>query len=69
MTGVDLVEEDRKFMKYLVENGWEGEIGEDDDKKLIITQVDDKRFWSQVLVVQTESGFHLYFYSYNHIRD
>ena len=44
MTGVDLVEEDRKFMKYLVENGWEGEIGEDDDKKLIITQADDKRF-------------------------
>ncbi|KAH7911938.1 major facilitator superfamily domain-containing protein [Hygrophoropsis aurantiaca] len=35
LTGVDLAEEDVKFMKYLAENGWEGEVGEDDDKELI----------------------------------
>ncbi|KAF8231998.1 MFS general substrate transporter [Tricholoma matsutake] len=35
MTGVDLADEDAKFMKYLTENGWEGEVGEDDDKNLI----------------------------------
>ncbi|KAI0788597.1 MFS Git1p-like glycerophosphoinositol permease [Abortiporus biennis] len=31
MTGVDLADEDRKFMVYLRENGWEGEVGDDDD--------------------------------------
>ncbi|TBU34588.1 MFS Git1p-like glycerophosphoinositol permease [Dichomitus squalens] len=31
MTGVDLAEEDEKFLKYLAENGWEGEVGEDED--------------------------------------
>ncbi|EGN96629.1 hypothetical protein SERLA73DRAFT_184737 [Serpula lacrymans var. lacrymans S7.3] len=36
MTGVDLAEEDAKFMQYLAENGWEGEVGEDDDKVLIV---------------------------------
>jgi hypothetical protein len=35
LTGVDLADEDAKFMKYLAENGWEGEIGEDDDKNLL----------------------------------
>jgi len=30
MTGVDLADEDRKFMEYLAENGWEGEVGEDE---------------------------------------
>ena len=34
MTGIDLAEEDRKFMQYLRDNGWEGEIGEDDDEQL-----------------------------------
>lgn len=36
MTGVDLADEDAKFMKYLVDNGWEGEVGEEDDRELII---------------------------------
>lgn len=31
MTGVDLADEDRKFMEYLTENGWSGLVGEDDD--------------------------------------
>lgn len=35
MTGVDLADEDAKFMQYLADNGWHGEVGEDDDKKLI----------------------------------
>ena len=29
--GVDLADEDRKFMEYLAENGWQGDIGEDED--------------------------------------
>jgi len=41
MTGVDLADEDAKFMQYLAENGWEGEIGEDDDKVLIIDVEED----------------------------
>lgn len=35
MTGVDLADEDVKFMQYLADNGWEGVVGEDDDKQLI----------------------------------
>jgi hypothetical protein len=35
MTGVDLADEDRKFMNYLSSNGWQGEIGEDDDKEIL----------------------------------
>ncbi|OAX44721.1 MFS general substrate transporter [Rhizopogon vinicolor AM-OR11-026] len=35
MTGVDLADEDAKFMKYLAENGWEGHVGEGDEKELI----------------------------------
>lgn len=31
MTGVDLADEDEKFLKYLAENGWEGEVGDDED--------------------------------------
>ncbi|TCD69968.1 permease [Steccherinum ochraceum] len=31
MTGVDLADEDRKFLEYLAENGWEGDVGEEDD--------------------------------------
>ena len=33
MTGVDLADEDRKFMEYLAENGWEGEVGEEPDNE------------------------------------
>ena len=35
MTGVDLADEDARFMKYLERNGWEGAVGEDDDTDLI----------------------------------
>ncbi|KAA1468145.1 MFS Git1p-like glycerophosphoinositol permease [Dentipellis sp. KUC8613] len=35
MTGVDLADEDVRFMEYLKANGWEGEVGEDDDEKLV----------------------------------
>jgi hypothetical protein len=31
MTGVDLAEEDARFMEYLERNGWEGTVGEDKD--------------------------------------
>lgn len=36
MTGVDLADEDRSFMQYLTDEGWGGEIGEDDDKEIIL---------------------------------
>ncbi|KAI5124631.1 hypothetical protein M0805_004240 [Coniferiporia weirii] len=35
MTGVDLAVEDAAFLKYLADNGWEGEVGEDDDRALV----------------------------------
>ncbi|KAF8520353.1 MFS Git1p-like glycerophosphoinositol permease [Hysterangium stoloniferum] len=35
MTGVDLADEDAKFMEYLAANGWEGHVGEDDAGALI----------------------------------
>ena len=35
MTGVDLADEDARFMDYLKRNGWEGEVGEDEDPNLI----------------------------------
>ncbi|PCH44779.1 hypothetical protein WOLCODRAFT_77494 [Wolfiporia cocos MD-104 SS10] len=34
MTGQDLAEEDERFMRYLAENGWTGEVGEDDELRL-----------------------------------
>lgn len=40
MTGIDLAEEDAAFMRYLAENGWEGEVGEDDDRALVSDSVE-----------------------------
>jgi len=31
MTGVDLAEEDARFMEYLERNGWEGTVGDDSE--------------------------------------
>ncbi|EPQ60734.1 MFS Git1p-like glycerophosphoinositol permease [Gloeophyllum trabeum ATCC 11539] len=42
MTGKDLAEEDAKFMQYLIDNGWQGEVGEDDDKGLIVEAYESK---------------------------
>jgi len=36
MTGVDLADEDAKFMAYLEENGWTGLVGEDDGDPLVL---------------------------------
>ncbi|TFY80480.1 hypothetical protein EWM64_g3532 [Hericium alpestre] len=35
MTGVDLADEDVRFMRFLADHGWEGEVGEDDGKHLV----------------------------------
>jgi hypothetical protein len=35
MTGVDLADEDARFMEYLKINGWEGAVGEDEEINLI----------------------------------
>ena len=35
MKNEDMAEEDARFMQYLKDNGWEGEVGEDDDKALV----------------------------------
>ncbi|KAL1951681.1 hypothetical protein VTO73DRAFT_830 [Trametes versicolor] len=32
MTGVDLADEDEKFLQYLADNGWEGEVGDDSEE-------------------------------------
>lgn len=34
MTGVDLAEEDTRFMEYLERNGWEGTVGENEDEDI-----------------------------------
>ena len=34
MTGVDLAEEDARFMEYLERNGWKGTVGEDEDEDI-----------------------------------
>lgn len=39
MTGVDFVDEDRKFMEYLAENGWTGSIGEEESSQI---EIDEK---------------------------
>ncbi|KIK71113.1 hypothetical protein GYMLUDRAFT_90105 [Collybiopsis luxurians FD-317 M1] len=43
MTGIDLADEDAKFMQYLAENGWEGQVGEDDDDELTIEDSLDEK--------------------------
>jgi len=30
-TGIDLADEDEKWLQYLADNGWEGDVGEEDD--------------------------------------
>ena len=37
MTGVDLADEDAKWLKYLAENGWDGEVG-DEGEEVILTE-------------------------------
>lgn len=44
MTGVDLADKDAEFMKYLADNGWHGEVGEEDDKELIMESDSIKEF-------------------------
>ncbi|KAF8912764.1 major facilitator superfamily domain-containing protein [Gymnopilus junonius] len=42
MTGVDLADEDKKFMQYLSDNGWTGLIGEDETMSSVEDE-DEKR--------------------------
>lgn len=39
MTGVDLAEEDAAFLEYLTDNGWEGEVGEDNELTFIVKEM------------------------------
>ncbi|KAH9030128.1 MFS Git1p-like glycerophosphoinositol permease [Lactarius pseudohatsudake] len=52
MTGVDLADEDARFMEYLEINGWEGVVGEDEDRDLIgrepSTDILDSTVWTRV---------------------
>jgi hypothetical protein len=34
LTGEDLTKRDRRFRTYLVEHGWDGEMGEEDSRAL-----------------------------------
>lgn len=43
MKNEDLAKEDARFMQYLAENGWEGEIGEDEHKELISDRSTDSK--------------------------
>jgi hypothetical protein len=40
MTGKDLADEDVRFLRYLTDNGWEGNVGEDADSE--VSSVDEK---------------------------
>lgn len=40
MTGKDLAEEDAAFMRYLAENGWEGVVGEDENRAVMTREID-----------------------------
>jgi hypothetical protein len=42
MTGIDLEDEDAKFLTYLKENGWEGEVGEYGDRRLVSRSNEEK---------------------------
>lgn len=43
MTGVDFKDEDADFMKYLADNGWKGEVGEDKDKVWMVGEDQERR--------------------------
>ena len=43
MTGRDLADVDADFMRYLEANGWQGDVGEDDDDSLVkVADVDGR---------------------------
>ncbi|KAI0051717.1 MFS Git1p-like glycerophosphoinositol permease [Auriscalpium vulgare] len=42
MTGVDLADEDARFLEYLARSGWEGQVGEADEGSFDITTVDSR---------------------------
>ncbi len=51
LSGEDLAERDRRFRAYLVENGWDGEMGEEDLKAL----ADDGQVPGEGIVVPNEA--------------
>ena len=45
--GIDLAEEDRKFMQYLADNGWRGDVGEEsvgDDSSVDDSELEKQQF-------------------------
>lgn len=42
MTGVDLADEDAKFLEYLTANGWEGTVGEDSEGVTVVADDDSE---------------------------
>lgn len=42
-TGIDLADEDAEFMKYLIENGWEGEVGEEDEIEIVNKAIESEQ--------------------------
>ena len=51
VTGEDLAKEDEAFRAYLVKNGWDGEMGEEDLKALA-----DEGIPEDIAIVETASG-------------
>ena len=39
MTGVDLADEDAKWLQYLAENGWNGEVGDEGEEAILADKV------------------------------
>lgn len=42
-TGIDLADEDEKWLAYLAANGWEGDVGEEDEIVLAGDAKEDDR--------------------------
>lgn len=43
MTGIDLADEDAKFLQYLADNGWEGHVGEDEGELVTVSTGSDEK--------------------------
>lgn len=59
MTGVDLADEDRKFMEYLAENGWTGSVGEDAEEDIDNDEKQDSEEWMFPVVNLSALSLHI----------
>ena len=43
MTGIDLAEEDAAWLRYLMDNGWDGDVGSSDDETHLVGNISKAR--------------------------